>query len=71
MILNLSDYFEIIEANQMKLNAMIVRLSEENYWLRDEISATQLRLNVAEERNIDLESQIKDYELKLVCHPCI
>ena len=47
------------EAERQKLRAHVRRLCEENAWLRDELSTSQKRLQVAEEQAATLEEQSK------------
>lgn len=47
------------EAERQKLRAHVRRLVEENAWLRDELSASQKRLQDAEEQAATLEEQSK------------
>lgn len=48
-----------LEADKAKYQAQRRRLCQENAWLRDELSSTQLKLQESEKRVAELEEQNK------------
>ena len=48
-----------LEADKAKYHAQRRRLCQENAWLRDELSSTQLKLQESEKRVAELEEQNK------------
>lgn len=58
----LSQHHEHVEAEKQKLRAKVRRLCQENGWLRDELDATQQKLQVSEQRVAILEEEKKHLE---------
>ena len=51
-----------VEAEKQKLRAQVRRLCQENAWLREELSATQTRLQASEQNVVQLEEEKKHLE---------
>ncbi|XP_057316530.1 kinesin light chain-like isoform X1 [Hydractinia symbiolongicarpus] len=51
-----------IEAEKQKLKAQVRRLCQENAWLREELSATQQKLQTSEQNAVQLEEEKKHLE---------
>ncbi|XP_015272027.1 PREDICTED: kinesin light chain 3 [Gekko japonicus] len=62
MMIALSSHIGALEAEKQKLRAQVKRLSQENVWLREELSITQLRLQQSEETVAQLEEEKKHLE---------
>uniref|UniRef100_A0A8C8SV53 Kinesin light chain n=1 Tax=Pelusios castaneus TaxID=367368 RepID=A0A8C8SV53_9SAUR len=62
MMIALSSHMGALEAEKQKLRAQVKRLCQENLWLRDELAATQLRLQQSEETVAQLEEEKKHLE---------
>ncbi|KAL8211993.1 UNVERIFIED_CONTAM: hypothetical protein K2H54_032888 [Gekko kuhli] len=62
MMIALSSHVGALEAEKQKLRAQVKRLSQENTWLREELSTTQLRLQQSEETVAQLEEEKKHLE---------
>jgi kinesin light chain len=52
-----SGHMEYLESEKQKLKAQVRRLCQENSWLRDELAATQQRLQQSEQKCAALEEQ--------------
>jgi len=52
-----SGHMEYLESEKQKLKAQVRRLCQENSWLRDELAATQQRLQQSEQRCAALEEE--------------
>ncbi|XP_054855623.1 kinesin light chain 3 [Eublepharis macularius] len=57
MMIALSSHIGALEAEKQKLRAQVKRLCQENLWLREELAATQLRLQHSEETVAQLEEE--------------
>ncbi|XP_053398812.1 kinesin light chain-like isoform X2 [Mercenaria mercenaria] len=62
VMMALSQHHEHVEAEKQKLRAKVRRLCQENGWLRDELDATQQKLQVSEQRVAILEEEKKHLE---------
>ena len=58
----IASHLQHIESEKQKLRAQVRRLCQENAWLRDELSATQQRLQQSEQRGASLEEEKKHLE---------
>lgn len=61
----LQQHLQTVEAEKHKLRAQAKRLSQENAWLRDELSKTQQKLMEADKDKITLEQENKHLKFKL------
>lgn len=59
MMLAVLSHQQELEADKAKYQAQRRRLCQENAWLRDELSSTQLKLQESEKRVAELEEQNK------------
>ncbi|XP_061072794.1 kinesin light chain 3 [Conger conger] len=57
VMMALSAHLGSLEAEKQRLRAQVRRLCQENQWLRDELAATQLRLQEREQELVTLEEQ--------------
>ena len=57
MLISLAHHFHNLEGEKQKLHAQVVRLCQENAWLRDELGASQHALQQSEERVVKLEEE--------------
>lgn len=57
-----NNHLHHIEGERQKLRAQIRRLCQENAWLRDELSGTQQKLQLSEQRIATLEEEKKQLE---------
>ncbi|XP_053124891.1 kinesin light chain 3 isoform X2 [Hemicordylus capensis] len=62
MMIALSSHMGALEAEKQKLRAQVKRLCQENLWLRDELAATQRRLQHSEQSVAQLEEEKKHLE---------
>lgn len=62
VMLALCHHLSMVEAEKQKLKAQVRRLCQENAWLREELSATQQKLQVSEQNNVQLEEEKKHLE---------
>lgn len=60
VMITLQNHLQTVEAEKHKLRAQAKRLSEENAWLRDELSKTQQKLMAADQDKITLEQKNQD-----------
>jgi len=60
--MSLAQHHEHVEAEKQKLRAKVRRLCQENGWLRDELDATQQKLQLSEQRVAILEEEKKHLE---------
>lgn len=58
----LGHHLNMVEAEKQKLRAQVRRLVQENAWLRDELAATQQKLQTSEQNNAELEERYKHLE---------
>lgn len=58
----LGHHLNMVEAEKQKLRAQVRRLVQENTWLRDELAATQQKLQTSEQNLADLEVKYKHLE---------
>lgn len=58
----LCNHLSQVEAEKQKLKAQVRRLCQENAWLRDELSTTQQKLQISEQKNVQLEEEKKHLE---------
>lgn len=65
VMIALRQHLESVEAEKHKLRAQAKRLSQENAWLRDELSKTQQKLIDADKDKITLEQEIKLLKLNI------
>ena len=61
-MLALATHNDHMDAEKQKLRAKVRRLCQENGWLRDELDATQQRLQLSEQRVATLEEEKKHLE---------
>ena len=59
VLIQLAGHTNTIEAEKAKLTAQVRRLLQESAWLRDELTSTQQKLENSEQRNVQLEEEIK------------
>lgn len=62
VMLALCNHLSSVEAEKQKLKAQVRRLCQENAWLREELSATQQKLQVSEQNVVQLEEEKKHLE---------
>lgn len=65
VMIALQQHLQSVEAEKLKLRAQAKRLSQENAWLRDELSKTQQKLMEADKDKITLEQEAKLLKLKI------
>lgn len=65
VMITLQQHLQTVEAEKHKLRAQAKRLSQENAWLRDELSKTQQKLMEADKDKITLEQENKHLKFKL------
>lgn len=65
VMIALQQHLQTVEAEKHKLRAQAKRLSQENAWLRDELSKTQQKLMEADKDKITLEQENKHLKFKL------
>ena len=58
----LGHHLNMVEAEKQKLRAQVRRLVQENAWLRDELAATQQKLQTSEQNSAELEERYKHLE---------
>lgn len=58
----LCNHLSSVEAEKQKLKAQVRRLCQENAWLREELSATQQKLQLSEQNVVQLEEEKKHLE---------
>lgn len=58
-MLALASHLQTVEAEKQKQRAQVRRLCQENMWLRDELAATQLKLQASEQKVAQLEEDKK------------
>ncbi|XP_058015908.1 kinesin light chain 2 isoform X2 [Ahaetulla prasina] len=62
VIIALSSHLSAVESEKQKLRAQVRRLVQENQWLRDELAATQHKLQRSEQSVAQLEEEKKHLE---------
>ncbi|XP_061664398.1 kinesin light chain 2 [Syngnathoides biaculeatus] len=62
VIVALSGHLSAVESEKQKLRAQVRRLCQENQWLRDELAATQRKLQRSEQSVAQLEEEKKHLE---------
>uniref|UniRef100_A0A3Q3WPD5 Kinesin light chain n=1 Tax=Mola mola TaxID=94237 RepID=A0A3Q3WPD5_MOLML len=62
VIIALSGHLSAVESEKQKLRAQVRRLCQENQWLRDELAATQHKLQRSEQSVAQLEEEKKHLE---------
>lgn len=62
MMMALANHHQHVEAEKQKLRAQVRRLCQENAWLRDELANTQQKLQISEQRVVQLEEEKKHLE---------
>lgn len=62
IMLALASHLQTVEAEKQKQRAQVRRLCQENAWLRDELAATQQKLQMSEQRVAQLEEDKKHIE---------
>lgn len=65
VMIALQQHLQMVEAEKHKLRAQAKRLSQENAWLRDELSKTQQKLMEADKDKITLEQENKHLKFNL------
>ena len=60
--MELKKYLDTLEADKAKLKAQVRRLYQENAWLREELSSTQLKLQASEQNVVQLETEKQQLE---------
>lgn len=65
VMIALQQHLQMVEAEKHKLRAQTKRLSQENAWLRDELTKTQQRLMEADKVQITLEQENKHLKFNL------
>lgn len=65
VMIALQQHLQTVEADRQKLRAQAKRLSQENAWLRDELSKTQQKLMEADKDKITLEQENKHLKFNL------
>lgn len=65
VMIALQQHLQSVEAEKHKLRAQAKRLSQENAWLRDELSNTQQKLMEADKEKITLEQENKHLKFKI------
>lgn len=65
VMIALQQHLQMVEAEKHKLRAQTKRLSQENAWLRDELSKTQQKLMEADKDKITLEQENKHLKFNL------
>lgn len=58
----IASHLEYVEIEKQRLKSQVRRLCQENSWLREELSATQNRLQLSEQQCATLEEQLKHLE---------
>lgn len=58
----LGHHLNMVEAEKQKLRAQVRRLVQENTWLRDELAATQQKLQTSEQNFAELDEKYKHLE---------
>lgn len=59
VLIQLAGHMNTVEAEKAKLTAQVRRLLQESAWLRDELTGTQQKLEFSEQRNVQLEEELK------------
>ena len=62
MMVSLSCHLNNLESDKQRAKALIKRLCQENAWLRDELANTQNKLQLAEQKIVQLEEENKHLE---------
>ncbi|XP_039253663.1 kinesin light chain-like isoform X3 [Styela clava] len=62
MIVSLACHLNTVESEKQKLKAQVRRLCQENAWLRDELANTQQKLQLSEQKTVQLEEEKKHLE---------
>ncbi|XP_071478526.1 kinesin light chain isoform X10 [Diadema antillarum] len=62
VMMALGHHLNMVEAEKQKLRAQVRRLVQENTWLRDELAATQQKLQTSEQNLAELEVKYKHLE---------
>ena len=62
VMMALGHHLNMVEAEKQKLRAQVRRLVQENAWLRDELAATQQKLQTSEQNSAELEERYKHLE---------
>ena len=57
VMMALCNHLSTVEAEKQKLKAQVRRLCQENAWLREELSATQQKLQISEQNVVQLEEE--------------
>ena len=58
VLIQLSTYVQSIEAEKQKIKSQVKRLCQENAWLRDELAASQKKLQESEQRSAQIEVEL-------------
>ena len=59
VLIQLAGHMNTVEAEKAKLTAQVRRLMQESAWLRDELTGTQHKLEMSEQKNVQLEEELK------------
>ena len=62
MMVSLSCHLNSLESDRQRSKALIKRLCQENAWLRDELANTQNKLQMSEQKVVELEEENKHLE---------
>ena len=62
MMVSLSNHLNSLESDRQRSKALIKRLCQENAWLRDELANTQNKLQMSEQKVVQLEEENKHLE---------
>lgn len=62
VVLALAAHLQHVESEKQKLRIQVKRLCQENGWLRDELSSTQLKLQQSEQKLAAVEEEKKHLE---------
>ncbi|XP_071832723.1 kinesin light chain-like isoform X3 [Apostichopus japonicus] len=62
VMMALGHHLNMVEAEKQKLRAQVRRLVQENTWLRDELAATQQKLQTSEQNFAELDEKYKHLE---------
>ena len=62
MMVSLSCHLNSLESDRQRSKALIKRLCQENAWLRDELANTQNKLQLSEQKVVQLEEENKQLE---------
>jgi hypothetical protein len=58
VLIQLGSYLQAIEAEKQKIKSQVKRLCQENAWLRDELAASQKKLQESEQNSAQIEVEL-------------